>query len=72
MTVKRYCRQLYDSLLPIVVQLRGLVDERAPSKDRIEKLDLIRGHLPIIARWADAEWQRISEEKPTTKTKGQE
>lgn len=62
MKVKRYSRQLYYSLLPIVTQLRGIVDERKPSKDRIEKLRAIKEEIMIIARWAEIEWKEIEKE----------
>ena len=55
MTVKRYCRQLYDSLLPIVVQLRWLVDEREVSQRSKAKLEMIKTELAIIARWIERE-----------------
>ncbi len=53
MTVKRYCRQLYDALLPIVTQLRGIVDERELSARSKEKLEMIKTELAIIARWIE-------------------
>jgi len=59
---KSHCRQLYDALLPIVTQLRGIVDERKPSKDRIEKLRAIKEEIMIIARWAEIEWKEIEKE----------
>ena len=53
MTVKRYCRQLYDALLPIVTQLRCIVDERELSARSKEKLEMIKTELAIIARWIE-------------------
>jgi len=55
MTTKHYCRQLYDALLPIVTQLRGIVDEKVVSKSSKEKLSAIKTELAIIARWSERE-----------------
>lgn len=55
MTTKQYCRQLYDALLPIVVQLRGIVDEKQVSQRSKEKLRAIQTELAIIARWSERE-----------------
>ena len=51
MKTKSHCRQLYDALLPIVTQLRGIVDERELSARSKEKLEMIKTELAIIARW---------------------
>jgi len=52
---KSHCRQLYDALLPIVTQLRGIVDERELSARSKEKLEMIKTELAIIARWIERE-----------------
>jgi hypothetical protein len=53
MKTKSHCRQLYDALLPIVTQLRGIVDERELSARSKEKLEMIKTELAIIARWIE-------------------
>ena len=53
MKTKSHCRQLYDALLPIVTQLRGILDERELSARSKEKLEMIKTELAIIARWID-------------------
>lgn len=52
MKTKSHCRQLYDALLPIVTQLRGM-DERELSARSKEKLEMIKTELAIIARWIE-------------------
>ena len=53
MKTKSHCRQLYDALLPIVTQLRGILDERELSARSKEKLEMIKTELAIIARWSN-------------------
>lgn len=55
MKTKSHCRQLYDALLPIVTQLRGIVDERELSARSKENLEMIHTELAIIARWIERE-----------------
>lgn len=55
MKTKSHCRQLYDALLPIVTQLRGIVDERELSARSKEKLEMIKTELAIIARCIERE-----------------
>jgi len=66
MKTKSHCRQLYDALLPIVTQLRGILDERELSARSKEKLEMIKTELAIIARWNEKMGGKNTKPKTST------